>query len=85
MGSPKYGFQGTPVQFFFTVTPPPAQAAMGADFRVSLVLTKRDTDAIPSSAFDAPTGASKIEVEPFLGMARNFIKMGKAELEKMIP
>jgi hypothetical protein len=84
-GSSKYGFQGTPMQLFVTVSPPPvAQMAIGGDVRFSVVLSKRDTSSIDSAAFEAPTGSERIEVEPFLGMARNLMKMGKGELDKLL-
>ncbi|PQV62746.1 hypothetical protein B1R32_12331 [Abditibacterium utsteinense] len=83
--SPNFGFQGTPVQFFVTFTPPPtAQMGMGGDVRFSLELQNRSTDNVNSAIFEAPTGAQRIEIEPFLGMARNFIKMGRGQIEKMM-
>lgn len=84
-GSQNYGFQGTPMQFYMTISPPPMEAmAMGGDVRVAIELSKRDTASVDQTVFDAPTGYKKIDIEPFLGMARNMIKRGKDELEKAI-
>lgn len=84
-GSPNYGFQGTPVQFFVTVSGPPAmQMGMGGDVKFSLELKNRHTNPATSALFEAPSGGQRIEIEPFLGTARNFIKMGRAQIEKMM-
>ena len=84
-GSQNFGYQGTPVQFFLTISPPPAaQMGMGGDFRFAVELTKRETSAVDSALFVAPTDSKRIEVEPFLGMARNFIRMGRGQLEAMM-
>ncbi len=83
-GSGKFGFQGTPVQFFLTISPPPsAQMSMGGDVRFALELKNRSTDGLSSTSFEAPKG-DRIEVEPFLGVARNFIKMGRGQLEQLM-
>ncbi|HEX9997695.1 MAG TPA: hypothetical protein VGB45_11170 [Abditibacterium sp.] len=80
-----FGYQGTPVQFFLTVSPPPvAQMGIGGDFRFAVELTKRDTANVDTTLFNAPADAKRIEIEPFLGVARNFIKMGRGQLEKML-
>ncbi len=83
--SPNFGFQGTPVQFYLTVSPPPtAQMSLGGDIRVALELKNRSTESVSSTVFEAPQGAQRVEIEPFLGIARNFIKMGRGQLEKMM-
>jgi hypothetical protein len=80
-----FGFTGTPVQFFVTVTPPPSmQMALGGEVRLALQLTKRDSAPLDSTIFEAPGGHEKVAIEPFLGMARNVIKMGRTEIDKML-
>ncbi len=83
--SPNFGFQGTPVQFYVTITAPPiAQAGMGGDIRFALELQNRGTDSVNAAIFEAPTGSQRIEIEPFIGMARNLIKMSRGQLEQML-
>ncbi len=88
LGAPEssnYGFQGTPVQFFATISGPPAmQMAMGGDIKIALELKNRHTNPTEATVFEAPTGGQRVEIEPFLGMARNFIRRGRTELEKMM-
>lgn len=84
-GSPNYGFQGTPVQFYMTFSPPPiASMGMGGDIRVAIQLTKRETTAVDQTLFNAPTGYQKVAIEPFLKMGQNLIKKGKSELDKAL-
>jgi hypothetical protein len=79
------GFRGTPVQFFVTIAPPPAmQMSMGGAVRVSLELARRDTSGVNTALFEAPTGYSRIEIEPFIGMAQNFIRIGRGQLEELL-
>lgn len=83
--SPRFGFQGTPMQFFVTVSlPPMLQMEMGGDVRLALELTKRDTTAVDAALFEAPSGSEKIAIEPFLGTARNLIKMGRGQIDKLL-
>jgi hypothetical protein len=83
--STNYGFQGTPVRFYATISPPAvAEMGLGGDIRFALELSKRSTDGVNSALFEAPAGGDRIEVEPFLGMARNVIKMSKGQIEKML-
>lgn len=83
--SPNYGFKGTPVQFYLTITPPPsAQMSMGGDIRFALELKNRSTSGVSPAVFEAPGGSQRIEIEPFLGVARNFIKMGRGQLEQLM-
>lgn len=78
-------FQGTPVRFYVTLSPPAVvEMGMGGDIRFALELSKRNTDGVNSALFEAPAGGDRIEVEPFLGMARNLIKMSKGQIEKML-
>lgn len=88
IGAPEsrnYGFQGTPVQLFMTISGPPAMAmGMGGDLKFAIELKNRHTLATNSALFEAPQGAQRIEIEPFLGVARNFIKMGRGQIEKMM-
>lgn len=84
-GDANYGYRGTPVQFFMTIAPPPAaEMSMGGPVRVSLELARRSNDNVNTEIFDAPTGYKRIEIEPFLGMARNFIKMSRARIDAMM-
>lgn len=77
-----YGFQGTPVQFFLTVTPPPVARMMTGDIRLTVELKKRDTTAVDDTLFDAPKDYKRVEIEPFLKMAENGMKMAQDELQK---
>ncbi len=83
--SQNYGFRGTPVQFFVTISAPPAMGmAMGGDLKFALELKDRSTNGVAPALFEAPTGATRIEIEPFLGVARNFIKMSRGQIEQMM-
>ncbi len=83
--SPNYGFRGTPVQFFVTISAPPAMAmGMGGDVKLALELKDRNTNGVAPTIFEAPSAGQRIEIEPFLGVARNFIKMGRGQIEKMM-
>lgn len=83
--SPRFGFQGTPVRFTATVSlPPAAQMGLGGDIRLNLNLTRRDTASVDSALFEAPGGSQKVAIEPFLGIARNFIKMGRGQIDRML-
>ncbi len=83
--SPRYGFMGTPVRFTVTVSPPPAlQMGLGGDIRLNLNLTRRDTASVNNALFEAPSGYEKAAIEPFLGIARNFIKMGRGQIDRML-
>jgi hypothetical protein len=84
-GSRNYGFQGTPVQFFVTISAPPlVQMGMGGDIKFALELKHRHTNAAAPTLFEAPSAGQRIEIEPFLGIARNFIKMGRGQIEQMM-
>ncbi|RYG63787.1 hypothetical protein EON80_20520, partial [bacterium] len=53
--SAKYGFQGTPVRFYVTVSPPPAaEIGMGGSLRFALELSKRSTTAVDTTLFEPP-------------------------------
>lgn len=83
--SQNYGFRGTPVQFFVTISAPPAAGmAMGGDLKLALELKDRNTTSVSPALFEAPAGATRIEIEPFLGVARNFIKMSRGQIEQLM-
>lgn len=83
--STNYGFQGTPVQFFATVSLPPAAGmGVGGDIKFALELKNRHTNPAAPALFEAPAGGQRVQIEPFLGIARNYIKRGRTELEKLL-
>lgn len=84
-GAENYGFQGTPVRMFLTVTPPPAERAMGGDVRVALQLKRREVGPIDSAVFDPPGEMNRVELEPFLEKARAAMKKGAKQMEEMMP
>jgi hypothetical protein len=69
--SENFGFVGTPVQFFVTVSPPPAQKLAVGDLRFSLELTKRATSPLGTAMFEAPAGYRHQKIEPMLQMLKN--------------
>ena len=80
-----YGFKGTPVQFFITVTPPPAAQMMtGGEIRFQAELRRRSNDPIPARAFATPTDGTRTEIEPFLEIVRNAIKQGRDTIKNQM-
>ncbi len=84
--SPSYGFQGTPVQLYLTVSPPPMQAmAMGGEVHFALELKKREVAPVAATLFDAPTGYQRVELEPLLKKMRDFVEKGEKKAAEMMP
>lgn len=81
-GDADYGFKGTPTQFFFTITPPPAVQMMSGEIRFRADLKSRSNAPIPARAFTSPTEGEQIKIEPFLGIIRNLVKQGRDRIEK---
>ena len=78
---PGFGYRGTPMQVFVTVTPPPS-AAMGiGDIRLAVNLKSRSTSAIDQAIFQAPTDAKRVEVEPYLKIMKNAVRQGRQQME----
>jgi hypothetical protein len=82
--APNYGFQGTPLQFYVTVTPPAMERMESGDIRLIMELKKSDTDTIDPKTFDAPADYTKVPLEPYVKMAENYIKSQQAQMQKMI-
>lgn len=81
-GDANYGFKGTPTQFFFTITPPPAVQMMSGEVRFRADLKSRSNAPIAPRAFATPTEGEQIKIEPFLGIIRNLVKQGRDQIEK---
>ena len=84
MGTPGFGFRGTPVQFFATITPPPVQAFAVGDVRFALELKNNHQTPIDEAVFQAPAGAKRQPIEPFLQMTRNAIRQNRAKMEGLM-
>lgn len=83
-GEPDYGFRGTPMQFFVTLTPPPAAQLMAGDVRVAITLKTRGLGPITADKFEPPVGSKQQKLEPVLQMARNAIKQAQAKMKSVI-
>ncbi|HEX8833121.1 MAG TPA: hypothetical protein VF719_02915 [Abditibacteriaceae bacterium] len=58
-------FGGTPLSFEATVTPPPLQRAMMGDVKMTMLLTKRDNEALPARVFEAPEKYKRLNMAPY--------------------
>lgn len=76
-----FGFRGTPVQMFATVSLPPLQQLAVGDVRFALELKNRHQLPVDESVFQAPTGAKRQEIEPFLQITRNALKQARTQME----
>lgn len=83
-GDSNYGFRGTPVQFFITVTPPQAAKSMGINgsLRFRAELKSHSTMPIPARAFATPTEGEQLKIEPFLQIVRNLVKQGRGMIQE---
>lgn len=60
---PDGSFTGTPVAMYASVNLPPMARAMSGDMHIEMLLTKRDTSALPANLFDASADYTK---KPFI-------------------
>lgn len=79
-----FGFIGTPVQFFVTLSPPPAQKMMIGDVRFALELKKREVAPLRIGTFEVPEGFKRQPIEPALQIMRNAQKQSVRIFEQIM-
>lgn len=72
--SPRAGFGGTLVRLYYTTVLPPLQRASTGDVREEIALTRRSTDTITESVFEAPAGYKQVKLDPYLNKYKDLIK-----------
>lgn len=83
-GSPTFGYRGTPMQFFATVSPPAMMGMAIGDVRFAAELKSRSTSAVNETIFQAPTDARRVDIAPFLQIMKNGVRQGRTALEEQL-
>jgi len=81
-GEPNYGFQGTPVEFSVTLSPPAEMGMATGDIRFHAQLVHHSNDPIPARAFESPTTGTRVEIQPFLDLVKNGLKQGRQMIQQ---
>jgi hypothetical protein len=79
-----FGFTGTPVQFFITASPPPAQQLAAGSLRFSMELTKHTTSPVGTAMFEAPAGYRRQQLEPMLQLLRNMQRQAQSTFNEVM-
>ncbi|MBV9470944.1 MAG: hypothetical protein JO316_05460 [Abitibacteriaceae bacterium] len=72
--SPRAGFGGTLVRLYYTTVLPPLQRASAGDVREEVVLTRRSTDTVAPTVFEAPTGYKQVQLDPYFKKYKDLLK-----------